>query len=706
MTMARLFPLLVLLLAAFPAAAQSAFDDLDPNDPSPYSEAALVSEAASVAPGDSFTVALVLTQDSGWHSYWLNGGDAGQPTTIEWDLPEGVTAGDLRFPVPETIEIGGLVSYGYEDEVALLATVTVDEEFVGREIALTGSADWLICADICLPASAEVQTIVAVGAGELAEEAGRFQAWREHLPMDARGWTTEAIPTAEGFDLRVIPAPGWAGSMEGAYFFPLDSGVIDYAAPQPLSRDGEAYVLALDGSGIADTPSTLSGILALPEGETLDGAHRGLEVRAPVPQIAAASGAGRGEVGSLWVALLLALGGGLLLNLMPCVFPILSIKILGFAQGHDDATMRRHGLLFGAGVLVSFLVLAGALLALRGAGEAVGWGFQLQSPPVIAALAVLMTGLALWMLGVVEFGGRLMGAAAQADRREGAGGAFLSGVLATLVATPCTAPFMGAALGWALVQPAAAALGVFATLGVGMALPYVLLSFFPAWLQRLPTPGPWMETLKQALAFPLFLTAVWLVWTFGAQTGINGAGALLAALVLVGLAAWVVGRWPGATASGAARLATRGLAVLALGGAIALTVYGSQQTASAGTTASGAWAPFDPAEVQSLVAAGEPVFVDFTATWCLTCQANKASTLRTDAVERAFQDRGVHLFVADWTRRDDDITAALDALGRSGVPVYALYPGGGADPVLLPEVLTPGVVLDALDGVSSPLASR
>ncbi|MEM1057341.1 MAG: protein-disulfide reductase DsbD domain-containing protein [Bacteroidota bacterium] len=703
--MSRLLVSLAFLLAGLPAAAQSSFDQIDPDDPSPFSDADLVSSVESVAPGDSFEVALVLTQEPTWHSYWLNGGDAGQPTTLDWRLPDGVTASDLRFPVPESIEIAGLVSYGYEDEVALLAMVTVPEDFAGSTLTLEGTADWLICADICLPATAEVSAVVPLGQTAPSALTSAFTEWNRLLPTDARGWTTEAIPTEEGFDLRIIPAPDWEGSLEGAYFFPLASDQLDHAAPQTLSRDGEAFVFALDGSGIGETPDTMEGILALAEGETVDGTHLGLSVRAPVPQLVA-SAPEAGEVASIWIALLLAFGGGLLLNLMPCVFPVLSIKILGFAEGReaDSATMRRHGLLFAAGVLVSFLALAGALLALRAAGEGVGWGFQLQSPPVIAALAVLMTGLGLWMLGVVEFGYRLQTTAAGADRQSGAGGAFLSGVLATVVATPCTAPFMGAALGWALVAPAAAALAVFAVLGLGMALPYLLLSFFPAWLKMLPKPGPWMETLKQFLAFPLFLTAVWLVWTFGAQTGINGASALLAALVLVGLAAWMLGRWPGATVSGATRLVTRGLAVLALGGALALTAFGARQEAVAASASGDLWAPYDPAEVETLVAAGEPVFVDYTATWCLTCQANKASTLRTEAVERAFADRGVHLFVADWTRRDDTITASLDALGRSGVPVYALYPGGSADPILLPELLTPGVVMDALDRIT--VASR
>ncbi|OZC02181.1 protein-disulfide reductase DsbD family protein [Rubricoccus marinus] len=701
-----LFFALLALASGPPLAAQSAFDAIDPDDPSPFSDAEVVAEASGVAPGESVDVALMLTQDPTWHSYWLNGGDAGQATSIDWRLPEGITAGPLRFPYPEAIEQAGLVSYGYSDEVALLTTFTVADGAARGPTRIEGTANWLICADICLPASAEIAFTLDIGTRTPdASGAARIARARSLLPVDARGWTVEAIPTAAGgFDLRVIPAPGWSGSLEGAYFFPETSGVIDYAAPQPVRREGEVWVLELEGSQIEATPDALEGVLVAASGETFNEGSRALAVRAPVPQLVAASES-EPEVSSLWIALLLAFGGGMLLNLMPCVFPILSIKILGFAEGRGtpEATMRRHGLLFGAGVLVSFLALAGLLLALRASGEAIGWGFQLQAPGVIAALAVLMTGMGLWLLGAVEFGGRVMGVAAKADTASGARGAFLSGVLATVVATPCTAPFMGAALGWALVQPPLAALVVFAALGLGMALPYVLLSFFPAWLQRLPRPGAWMETLKQALAFPLFLTAAWLVWTFGTQTGINGAALLLAALVLVGFAAWVWGRW--APASGSVRLTSRALVALSLAGALALTVFGARQEAQA-SGARGAWERYDTAEVAALVAAGEPVFVDYTATWCLSCQANKASTLHTERVQEAFRARGVHLFVADWTRRDDAITASLDALGRSGVPVYALYPGGGAEPVLLPEILTPGIVLDALDGVSSSVASR
>ena len=701
------------LLAPAPA-AQSAFDAVDPDDPSPFSDAALVTEVATVAPGTSFDVALVLTQEPGWHSYWLNGGDAGQPTTITWTPVPGVQISDLRFPYPEAYDLAGLVSYGYEDEVTLLATVTVTEDYNALRLPLAATADWLICADICLTATADLSLTLPVGRETVrdAEGAAAVERARGLLPVRAAGWTVEALEGAEGFALKIMPPVDWDGSLEGAHFFPETTGVIDYAAPQPVSREGDAWTLGLAGSGIAETPDVLEGVLVAPEPETVDGQARALAVRAPVvPAGAAALGAGggTGPVSSLWLALLLALGGGALLNLMPCVFPVLGIKILGFAEGRGHApevmrpVMRRHGLLFAAGVLVSFAVLAGALLALRAGGEAIGWGFQLQSPGVIAALAFLMTGIGLWLLGVVEFGGRLMGVAAGADRGTGARGALFSGVLATLVATPCSAPLMAPALGWALVQPPGAAVAVFLALGLGMALPYVLLSFFPAWLERLPRPGPWMETLKQALAFPMFLTAAWLVWTFGTQTGINGAGALLVGLVLLGVAAWVIGRWP--VASGAVRVATRGIALAAVAGAVAVAAVGARQEAAAGAAEDDLWRAYSPEAVESLVAAGEPVFVDFTASWCATCQWNKGTVLRTDAIEAAFQERGVHLFVADWTRQDPEITATLESLDRAGVPVYALYPGGASRPVLLPEILSDGVVMDALDALSSPTAS-
>jgi thiol:disulfide interchange protein DsbD len=416
---------------------------------------------------------------------------------------------------------------------------------------------------------------------------------------------------------------------------------------------------------------------------------------------------------SLPWALLFAFGGGLLLNLMPCVFPVLSVKILGFAQQGDDepSRIRTHGLLFGAGVLVSMWILAGALLGLRAAGSQIGWGFQLQSPTFIALMALLFVGIGLNLLGAFEVGTRVMnwgGRMQSAAPDAGGTSAFLTGVLATVVATPCTAPFMGAALGVALTLSVGGALLIFTALGAGMAAPYVGLSMSPALLQKLPKPGRWMETLKQLFAFPMFATAIWLVWVFGQQTGNGGVALLLFGMLLLGLAAWIVHRWSLPQLSRMASIAARTAVVAMVGGAVAAGLVGARSSAppspaasanvagSGADTASASWTPYSAETVASLREDGRPVFVDFTAAWCLTCQVNERSVLNTETVQDAFAKRNVALVKADWTNRDAEITKALASHGRSGVPVYVLYPGDGSEPTLLPEVLTQDIVLDAL----------
>ena len=695
----RTLPLLLGLLVAASVSAQA--DD----DPSPYSEAALVADADAVEAGTTLDVALRLDLDEGWHSYWINPGDSGLPVEVAWTLPQGVTAGPLRFPYPERIDVEGLTSYGYEGAPQFLTRLAVPAGYTGDTVEITGEATWLVCADVCLPAEQTVSLTLPVGA---PTEEDRLDAAQAQLPGKAEGWTVSATNTEAGYVMTFDPPSGWTGTLDGAQFYADTPGVVDHPAEQAFRQEGGTWAVEIAASPYADAPADrLRGLLVAPEGETLADGARSIEVDALVAGGAAAASVASGSEAGLgvWTALGFALLGGLILNLMPCVFPILSIKVLGFVQGRADdrATLRRHGLLFAAGVIVSFLVLAGALLVLRAAGEGLGWGFQLQSPTVVAGLAVLMTLLGLNLLGVFEVGHGLMSAGARLDRREGASGAFLSGVLATVVATPCTAPFMGAALGFALAQPVAVALTVFAALGVGMALPYVVLSFNPAWLQRLPRPGPWMETLRQALAFPLFATAVWLVWVFGLQAGIDGAGALLMALVLLGFAAWLWGRWP--TASGRTLWVVRALALVAVLGAGALVVMGARAEVPGVEAASGdGWEAFDPEAVEALVASGEPVFIDFTAAWCLTCQVNKKTALHTEVVRQAFADRGVTTVRADWTNEDPRITAYLDRYGRSGVPFYLFYPGGDADPVLMDGVLTPQSVLDVLGGAD--LAAR
>ena len=669
-----------------------------PDDTSPFSNARLVADVTSIAPGDAFEVALEITVEPGWHIYWLNPGDSGQPVTAEW-LVEGGEAGPLRFPVPGRYDEAGLTTYAHSGVPGFLAQIETSETAAG-ELQVTADARWLICADVCIPATQTVALAVPVGE---TTRTGALDAFRAALPASADGWTVSAATTDGGYLLTVNPPDDV--SLDGAHFFVDQTGVLDHGADQRFQREGDAWAVRLTSSDYATAPSDrLAGVLAFGDtGVSLDLPVAGAE--AELAAVPATSGLGWGS------ALLFAFLGGIILNLMPCVFPILGIKVLGFVNGRDDspAELRAHGLAFGAGVVVSFLVLAGGLLALRAAGAGLGWGFQLQSPPVVAGLAVLMVGLALNLLGVFSFGERVASVSGKLDRREGLSGAFLSGVLAVIVATPCTAPFMGAALGFAIAQPAALALVVFATLGVGMALPYVLLSFRPGLVRKLPRPGPWMETLKQGLAFPLLATAVWLIWVFGLQAGLDAAAGLLLALVLLGLAAWAWGGWP-RFKTRRVRTTARAFALAVGIAAVSLVIVASGAMGDGGVrtvqAADGDWQPWDADRVRDLTEAGTPVFVDFTAAWCLTCQVNKKTVLTRQATRDAFAERGVVTMRADWTNEDPAITEALSGFGRSGVPVYVLYPAGGGDPVLLPEVLTPGIVQDALDALPASVATR
>jgi thiol:disulfide interchange protein DsbD len=514
--------------------------------------------------------------------------------------------------------------------------------------------------------------------------------------------------------------------------------VIDHAAEQRPDWDGETLVIRLARSGFAvGTPDTLRGVLAL-QGSSPEPAGLAVELAAPViaagsaddpaPDGTAGIGAAAvtGDGGSgLVLSLLFAFLGGLLLNLMPCVFPVLSLKVLGFAEhaGEDSGSPAKQGAAFAAGVLVSFWVLGALLLALRAAGEGVGWGFQLQSPLFVGLMAVLFFLLGLTLLGVFEIGlslTRLAGLDPAADRTRssGLGRSLFSGVLATVVATPCTAPFMGAALGWAVLQPPIETMLVFTALGAGMALPYVILSLSPALIDRLPAPGPWMETLKQLLAFPLLGTVVWLAWVFGLQTGVDGLTGLLITLLLIGLLAWTINWRRGIGRRAGARLAAGLISVGIAALAVVTLIRASGRTpadaaiverVSPADLASGdevlRWADWSPGVEAEIRNAGRPLLVDFTAAWCLSCKVNERLVLNTTEVGEAFEEHGVALLKADWTRRDPAITRALADLGRNSVPVYALYPPGEGDPVLLPSVLTKEIVLEAL-ATHVPVASR
>jgi thiol:disulfide interchange protein/DsbC/DsbD-like thiol-disulfide interchange protein len=667
----------------------------------PHVEAELVADAAVAVPGSRITIALRLAHEAGWHTYWKNPGDSGMPTRIAWTLPEGVKAGPILWPVPERLPVGPLMNYGYEGEILLLTELDIPQTWpAGQPIPIGAKVDWLICKEVCIPGGTTLSMTLPTGGAATAEPAWarRLQEVRAELPVAWSGATASIDVTDTHIVIRVAD-----GAITRLSFLPVTPDVIDNPSTQRLERTEAGVALELMAApGFQGQAVRLDGLLVA---EPRIAGARAVEVSLPypggVPRVKASTAgsvmsaediraaAGRGPGLGLLAALIFAFGGGIVLNLMPCVFPIVSIKILGFVeQAHGDrADLRRHGLAFASGIVICFWAVAGLLIALRASGEALGWGYQLQSPPVVAALAVLFFVLGLNLSGYFEMGATVQSAAGSVRDRNGLAGAFLGGLLATAVATPCTAPFMGAALGYALTQPATEAMLVFTSLALGMALPYVLLSFAPGLARWLPRPGRWMETLKQLLAFPLYLTVVWLVWVLGEQLGQTAAAMLLAGLVLVAAAVWAWRRF-----SSAAPAAGAISALVLLAGALWLAWPVGEPVAA--RTAAG-WAPYSEAALGEARTRGA-VFVDFTAAWCVTCQVNKRTVLETEAVKRAFADSGISLVRADWTQRDEGITRALARLGRSGVPVYAVYPAGGGMPELLPELLTRDLVLAAL----------
>ena len=669
-------------------------------------KAALIPEVGTIAPGGPFWVAVRLKMDPRWHTYWINPGDSGAATEIKWSLPAGFEAGPIQWPHPERIEVPPLVSFGYEGETALLVRITPPRDLkAGERVTLAAQVSWLECEELCLPGEATVSAVVKTGPAVENDPAfARFFAEaRARLPLDSGDWKF-AAGTGGGFVRLAATPPSWLKEpVAEAQFFSETPGQLSNGR-SPWGRGDGAYVTDLPLSDAAKS-GRLTGVLVSKSGWRGPGSERAIRVNVaiagnlsalPVP---AASASSSGLLGAIGLAFI----GGLLLNLMPCVFPVLSLKVLslvGHAEAPAGARMKIAGA-YGLGVLVAFWALAGLLIALRAGGEQLGWGFQLQSPPVIAGLASLFFLIALNLFGVFEVGmslTRLGGSGGKSG--QGAGASFSSGLLATIVATPCTAPFMGSALGFALTQSAPAALAIFTALGAGMAAPFIALAASPRLLRFLPRPGAWMETMKQALGFLLAATVVWLAWVLGQQTGSDGVAMLLAALVVQAVGAWVLGKWAVVTRSTAVRMAAGIVAaVLIVGGAAAaMKLAGTGARPAIETAATEQWEPYSEARVNELRAAGRPVFVDFGAAWCLTCQVNERVALSAAAVLAKFQEKNVAMLRADWTSRDPAITAALTKLGRSGVPTYVVYSkDASAPPRLLPEVLTPTLVLDALN---------
>ena len=663
-----------------------------------------------IAAGKPLWLGLQLTHQPGWHSYWKNPGDSGLPTQLQWTLPAGMDAAEIAWPAPEKMFIGPLANYGYEGTVLLPVPVTVTQGF---KPSLLGDAEirlkatWLVCKQECIPEegsftvklpaqsttalhgaafdaalAAQPRPVVTSANGAIPDSTGRVDGSTlvvsvQGLPVSARGKKLDFFPeTAEVIE----PGGAWTQEWDGATWkarVPLSPHRSASPARMPVVVTGDGQAWRADLKVAGTWPAVAAPAAVSPQ---LEAALR--ETAAPpLPAVST----------SLAAALLGALLGGLILNLMPCVFPVLAIKVVGFTRHADDRRGHRaSGLAYTAGVVTSFAALGAVMLALRAAGEQLGWGFQLQSPLVVATLAALFTLIGLNLAGVFEFRSFLPSRVATLEARHPIANAFLTGVLAVAVASPCTAPFMGASLGLAIGLPAAQALAIFIVLGLGMALPYLAASWIPAVARWLPRPGAWMETFRRLMAFPMFATVAWLVWVLGQQSGIDGAGALLALLVALSMVVWAL------TLRGRTRAVLAGVALLGLGtvgwstGA-AITRPGAVTAA----TSQGRWQPWAPERVQQLVAAGQPVFVDFTAAWCVTCQYNKRTTLARADVMADFQARNVALLRADWTRRDPAITQALAQLGRNGVPVYVVYKPG-KPPLVLSEVLSADEVRSAI----------
>ena len=703
--------------------------------------------AGAVTPGGRVEVALRQEIAPGWHTYWRNPGDAGEPTQIDWTLPTGWTAGPITWPAPERALTGPLMNYVYSREALLPSEIHAPATATpGSRVTLTAHASLLVCKDICVPEDATLSIDLPVAA-----HADPDPRWGKIIAA-----TLSAAPHPSAakavYDMRdgalvlFLRSPAVAAAARGAqpadlYFYPFSGTVIDQARPQRAQATADGLQITLT-PGYDFThgkpPEQLSGVVALGGGQAVEIAARAGQVpklsdgpaaagALPAPPAradalpdaggappspaasadaanAAAAQAGAAAVAaqglSFPAAVALALLGGLVLNLMPCVFPVLSMKAAALARHTEHpAAARAEGVAYLAGVVMAFIALAAALIAARHAGEAVGWGFQLQSPGAVAVLVLVMLGSALNLSGLFEFGISAQGAGAGLASRPGLPGAFFTGVLAVVVAAPCTGPFMASTIGWALAQSEATALAVFAALGVGLAAPFVALAFAPGLYRLMPRPGAWMEGLRKTLAFPMYGAAAWLAWVFVEEAGAEALPWLFAAALLLAFGFWLWGVSQRAAAAGPRNSAMAGAGAAMVLAVVALNLgpKPSAHAGAAGAVASAGvqpWSPTRPAELQTQ---GKPVFVDFTAAWCVTCKVNEGGALASSAVKAAFQRTGTVYLRADWTNRNAEIAHALQAQGRAGVPLYLVYSRRGGPPQVLPQLLTEADVVKALD---------
>ena len=636
--------------------------------------ATLAAESQTPAPGSTVLLAIDMQPKPGWHGYWRNPGDAGVGISLNWTLPAGAKLGAMRWPVPEKLVVAGLMNHVFNGDHALLLPVAIPKDLApGTRLPIRAEAQWLACTDkICVPERGTLALDLTVGDGAVTPaDRARFDAWRAKLALPLGG---QALFQRDGTRMRIaVPLPATVSATD-PWVFAETEDAIAYAAPQKAERVGDRLIVETEAKGSA--ADRLTGVLATGDG-------RGFEISAmpgAVPALQDDSG-----FTTILAALAGAILGGLLLNIMPCVFPVISLKAMSLARaGGDERAAKSEALAYTAGVMLTCLALGGLLLGLRAGGATVGWAFQLQEPRVILLLLLLVTAVALNLAHVFHLRG--FGGGEALAGKDGAAGSFWTGVLAAFVATPCTGPFMAAALGAALVLPLPAALAIFAGLGFGLALPFLMIGFVPALRRRMPKPGAWMARFQLILSIPMFLTALALGWLLWRQTGTNGLvlGAVAAAILAIAL--WGIGRRQATGKSAAlfgASLLAASLAAVALTPA---SLLATQKPASVSGE------PFSETKLAALRAQGTPVFLYFTADWCLTCKVNEKAAIEREEVTRAFDKAGVVVMVGDWTNADPAISRFLEARGRSGVPLYLFYPKGSADPSELPQVLTPSML--------------
>ena len=684
--MLRLILTLFLWLLALPSFASQSI----PVDTGKVT-ASLVSSHNAVPPGGKFHVALRTVLDDHWHTYWKNPGDSGEPVFIDWTIPEDMSKGDIAWPLPQTLATGPIINYGFEGTPIFPVEFTVpDTAELGSVIIVDADFYYLVCKDVCIPEQGKASLPVKIADYEVDD------VWQAEIntalaATPKAGDITGAIRKLDSnviIGFQNLPA---SADVSSAYYFPYDQGVLSHSEPQSVKEGSRGLELVSQADYLWDDglPETVSGVLSFEQ----NGKRIGQEVSLAVGQIldvglSGASGPNAAIGGvTLWTAIIGALIGGLILNLMPCVFPVISIKALSVAKSaHGErSVIKREAWLYTAGVIATFLLLTFILLALKAGGSEIGWGFQLQSPKVVGVLAVLLFVIGLNLLGLFEFGTSLQNTGSELTQKSGAAGSFFTGALAVVVATPCTAPLMAGAVGYALAAPALVTLAVFMALAIGFALPFLLIAYVPGLLSKLPKPGPWMIRFKEILAFPMLAAAIWLVWVLSLQAGEDGVLYVLAAMLTAGFAIWCFKR-----KAGFAKI----LGAIAVLAAIALpiSIYPSQAAIAHETEA------WSAARVSQLQAENRPIFVDFTAAWCVTCKVNEKVVLDQDRTQKLFADTNTAFLIADWTNKDDTIAQELAKYGRAGVPLYLVYNQNSVNPAILPQVLTYDVIKSAITG--------